>query len=677
MDGRVSEPSVVKQSDDDVLAEARERFREARDADEENRFVALDDLKFLWNYKDWQWPTEAKQLRRNRPCLTENRLPQFVRQIVNNQRANRPSITVVPADSQAGPEVAKIIEGVIRHIEQWSKADLAYDNAFEAAVSSSVGYFRITTEYVDDESFEQEICIRPIENPFSVYDDPRYQMPDASDRKYCFVTEMVDRKEFEAEYGFEPTSIDEVAVGDDWAMWFERDQIRVAEYWRLRTETKTIEGPPSFGQEEPQTRDVKKSIVEQFLMTGDRIIKRTEWPGTMIPIIPVFGEQKNIEGKKLRKSLIRDAKDAQRVNNYFLSAEVETTALQPKAPYIGVVGQFETDKERWENAHLENYPYLEVDMVDGAPGLPQRQPPPQFPDGLRSAREGAVEGMKAMMGIYDASLGARSNEVSGVAIDERQQQGDFSTYHFIDNMMRAIRYAGSVIIDLLPKIYSAPRVARIIAPDGQADMIAINTVFIDPQTYQPGIFDVKAGRYDVVVKSGPSYQTQRQAISNGISDLVKAFPPLMQVAGDLLVKNMDFPDADKVAERLAPPPPGAPKPPPPQVMEAQIKAQADQQMAQIKSQSDQAIQMARAQADMQVEQQKVQMQNALEQAKAQYQMQLQAFQHQSQQQVQIEIAKIQAMTDIEVARIKAMLGSGAGIVSSAAAQTGFPVASNP
>ena len=261
--------------DDKVLEEARARFKEACEADEENRHEALDDLKFAWNQNDYQWPAEAKRLRKNRPCLTENRLPQFIRQIVNAQRQNRPSISVAPANSQAAPAVAQVIEGMIRHVEQWSKADLAYDNAFESAVTSSIGYFRIATEYADDEGFDQEICIRPIDNAFSVYDDPRYSLPDGSDRKYCFVTEMVKRDAFEAEYGFTPTDVDG-ATGDDRDLWFSKDEVRVAEYWRVRTEKSTVteklpdpvEGMP---QPEPRTREVEKKVVEQFLMTGDRI----------------------------------------------------------------------------------------------------------------------------------------------------------------------------------------------------------------------------------------------------------------------------------------------------------------------------------------------------------------------------------------------------------------------
>jgi hypothetical protein len=553
--GKVRPSGLSLTEERKILKEARARFKEAVDADSDNRREALDDIKFAWNLDGYQWDVDARRIRKGRPMLTENRLPQFIRQIVNGQRQNRPSISVKPANSQAGPDVAKIIEGMIRHIEQWSKADLAYDNAFEAAVTSSLGYFRVTTEYADDESFDQELCIRPVDNAFSVYDDPDYTLPDGSDRKWCFVTEWVNPDEFESQYGFKPSDVREVGKGDDLKDWFDESKgVQVAEYWRVRVEKDSVrENVGENVQQETapvaRTREVEKKVVEQFLMTGDRIIKKADWAGVYIPIIPVFGEVKNIEGKKYRKSLIRDAKEPQRINNYFLSAEVESVALQPKAPFVGPAGAFETDAQKWKTANVDNHAYLQYDVVEGG-AAPQRATPPQFPQALREVRMASIEAMKACMGIYDASLGARSNETSGIAIENRAHQGDQSTYHYIDNMVRAIRYAGTVVIDLLPKVYDAPRVVRILQPDGQASMVAINSIFVDPRSMQAKHYDLSAGRYDVVVKAGPSFQTQREENADALTLLIKAYPPSAQVLGPLLVKNMDFPDSDEAAQEL-------------------------------------------------------------------------------------------------------------------------------
>ncbi len=527
--------------------------------------------------------------------LTENRLPQFVRQVVNAQRANRPSINVSPADGAARKDVANIIEGVIRHIERWSRADLAYDNAFEGAVSTGVGYFRIATEYVDDMSDEVEVVIRPIENSFSVYEDPSFAIPDGSDRKYVFVTEWVDRDEFEREYGFEATGIGEVAgLGDDATLWFKDERVQVAEYWRV-------------------VKEGRAKKVEQYLMTGDKIIKKSDWAGKYLPIVPVYGEVKSIEGKKYRKSLIRDAKESQKVANFYLSAEVEATALQPKAPWVGPAGSFETDHDKWANSNAVNHAYLQYNIVEG--GMPpQRVDPPMFPAALRETRVASIEAMKAIMGLYDASLGARSNETSGVAIEARAQQGNLATYHYLDNMTRAIRYAGHVIVDLLPSIYDAPRVVRILQPDGQEQMVKVNEVFIDPQSMQQREYPLALGRYDVVVKAGPSFQTQRQEASAKLGELAGKWPELRQVAGDLLAKNLDIPEADKIAERLRPQ-----SELPPQV---QMQMQQMQQAMQQAQQQIQQMQAALTKAALDLEQEqvnksKVEVSLRLEQAKNQ------------------------------------------------------------
>jgi hypothetical protein len=568
MDGNVKAPAKSK-GDDAILEEARERFKLAKDADAENRTAALDDIQFAWNLNDAQWPDSAKKSRAGRPRLTENRLPQFIRQVVNAQRMNRPSITVAPVDSQGDPEVAEVYEGMIRHIEQVSKADLAYDSSFEAAVTGGIGYFRVTTRYVPGEGGNQELAILPIDNAFSVYDDPYYQLPDASDRSWCFVTEWVDRKEFPARYGSDPSPWEEGGTGDQDQDWADEKRVQVAEYWRTNGDA-----------------------IEQFVLTCDRILSRSQWAGTKLPIIPVLGEVKNIEGKRWRKSLIRDTKDLCRVNNYYLSAEVEAVALQPRTPFIGPTGAFETDAAKWATANVANHAYIQYDPVEGAM-QPQRTEPPTFPAAFRETRLGAIEGIKAVMGIYDASLGARSNETSGVAIEARAQQGDLATYHYLDNMTRAIRYAGEVLIELIPKIYDAPRVVRIIAPDGEAAMVAVNQVFVDPRTMQDRNLNLASGRYDVVVKAGPSYQTQRQEASTKIAELVKGYPPLAQIAGDLLFRNLDIPDADKIADRMKP--------------QNELPPQVQQQMQQMQQMMEQGKQYI---ADLEAKLQKAEMTSA-------------------------------------------------------------------
>lgn len=608
-EGASTEPKKPKLSPsamEKILKAGRDFFSRSVEADAWNRAQGLDDLKFVENIDNYQWPLDAQRVRKGRPMMVENRLPQFSRQVVNNIRRNRPAISVIPASEDATDEVAEVLEGMTRHVEQRSRADLAYDGGAESAVKCSIGYWRVVTEYADEMSFDQELAIKPIPNPFTVYDDPDCIMPDKSDRRACIVSERKPRTEFKAEYGFDPAPFEAGTTGDD-IEWYGQDDVRIAEYWRVVYDKKEIYRLPDGTVVEkaqlkgidPETlkslpcREVQVPRVEMHLMTGDKIIETTEWIGRYIPIIAVIGEEVDIEGRKFRKSLVRDAKDSQRTNNYMLSAEVEMVSLTPKVPWVGPKGSFKTDSQKWATMNTENWPYVEYDGQTA----PQRNYPTGFPDGIRQSRMSAIEGMKAVMGLYDASLGARSNETSGVAIENREKQGDNATFHFVDNMIRAIRYGGLVVVDLLPKVYDAARVARTLKADGTAKLQAINQIFIGPDG-QPAQIDISRGKYDVVVTAG-SYQTQRQENRNSMIELGKILPQMTQVAPDLMVKNFDFPEADELARRLkATVPPqilGADNPQiPPEVQQAM---QAVQQQQQQVSQIGQQVEAERAQLD--------------------------------------------------------------------------------
>lgn len=603
-----------------ILKEARARFKLAVEAERENRAAALDDLRFIAGE---QWDDAAKKARGQRPCLTINRMPSFVRQVVNEQRKTRPAIDVIPADGQAAKATADVIQGLVRHIERTSRSQVAYDNAFEYAVSCGFGHFRVTTKYCDDESMDQEIAIERIENPFTVYRDPLSREPDHSDDRFTFVSEMVDPETFEDKYGFRPAKFDEFSTGDGAPEWWEGDDVRVAEYWRVTEEEyelhqlrggDKIEGKltkdqrkqlETIGDPVIRSRKVSRRKVEQYLLTYDRVIKVSEWAGKYIPVLTVVGGELNINGARRLTSLVRDAKEPARIYNYWTSAETEIVALQPKAPWIAPEGSFQGHENEWARANTENLAYLEYVPQPG--GAPQRQFFPGVPQGIREGRMAAAEDIKAVTGLFDASLGARSNETSGVAIRERRAEGDTATFHYIDNMSRAIEQCGRVIIDLIPHVYDTPRAVRICGPDNQEQVVAINQLFIDPRTAQEVQYDLTAGRYDVAVKVGPSFESKRQEMTQAMMELGAAQPQLLQVAGDLILKNMDWPDSEKIAERLKkmlPPqlqetPDGKPPTPspPPEVLAAQEQAKGILQAEQIKAQAV----GQRAQLDAQIE----------------------------------------------------------------------------
>jgi hypothetical protein len=575
-----------------ILATMRKRLEQSLSAYSESRDSELDDLRFMAGSPDnrWQWPQEVLATRgavqgqtiNARPCLTINKLPQHVRQVTNDQRQNRPSGKVIPVDDKADIEVAEVFNGMVRHIEYMSDADVVYDTACDNQVTYGEGYFRILTEYCDETSFEQDLRLQRIRNSFSVYMDPHIQDPCGADAEYCFITEDMPQSEFERNFpNAEPiSSIAIRGVGDEaMSQWIMEDTVRIAEYFYAVYDKATLHlypnnqtayaGSPEARQMEMmgvrplRTREVEIRRIKWMKTNGYEILEENDWPGKHIPVIRVIGNEFEVDGRLYISGLVRNAKDAQRMYNYWVSQEAEMLALAPKAPFIGYAGQFEGYEHQWKTANTQNYPYLEInpDVTDGQGAvlpLPARAQPPLAQTGLIQAKMGASDDIKSTTGYYDSSLGETSNERSGRAILARERQGDTGSYHYIDNLARAIRYGTRQLVDLIPKIYDTQRIARIIGIDGET-----STARIDPMQPEPvrevrnemgviieKIYNPSVGKYDVAVTTGPSYLTKRQEAMDAMGQILQANPNLWAVAGDLFVKNMDWPGAQEIAQRL-------------------------------------------------------------------------------------------------------------------------------
>jgi hypothetical protein len=587
-----SNPPKTSGDDNDKMATMRSRLQMAQAAYSDSREDELDDLRFMAGSPDnqWQWPADVLATRGSvqgqtinaRPCLTINKLPQHVRQVTNEQRQNRPSGKVIPADDNADVQVAEIFNGVVRHIEYMSDADVAYDTACDNQVTYGEGYIRLLTEYCNEETFDQDIRIARVRNAFSVYMDPTIQDPCGADAEWCFVTEDILISDYERMFpdAAPISTLMSQGVGNEsMAQWLAEDTIRIAEYFYKSYEKATLnlypdnqtafKGTPQdatlqamFGKP-IRSREVDRQKVMWMKTNGFDILDEREWPGKWIPVVRVVGNEWEVEGKLYISGLVRNAKDAQRMYNYWTSQEAEMLALAPKAPFIGYGGQFEGYEMQWKTANTTNWPYLEVnpDVTDGAGAvlpLPQRAAPPLPQTGLIQAKMGAGEDIKATTGQYDASLGQQGNERSAKAIVAREKQGDVGTYHYVDNLARAIRHITRQIVDLIPKIYDTQRIARIIGVDGDVDMVKFNPTQKEPvkeirdemgalieKVYNPGV-----GTYDVMVTTGPGYMTKRQEALDAMSQILQSNPQLWAVAGDLFIKNMDWPGAQEMAERF-------------------------------------------------------------------------------------------------------------------------------
>lgn len=614
-------------SDDELLKSARSRYALARDAWRENRDAARDDLIFR-SGSQWDDVTKSKREQDRRPCLTFNRLQQHVQQVTNDQRQNRPSIKVHGVDDEADPDTAKVFQGVIRHIELNSGADAAYDTAVDGAAGEGWGYFRALTEYCDPLSFDQEILIKRIRDRFSVTFDPYSQEPDGSDANYAFIEDSIPKEDYLARYGESKLASDGAWSGfeQDHPEWVLKDSVRIAEYFykEFRDDTllqlssgKTIlksqlpEAPGSLGVDpatgapvtlmvgkdgQPVSRPTRIPKIHWCKTNGCEVLERTTLPGHWIPIIPVYGTEHVIDGKVIRKGLVRDAKDPQRLYNYMKTAEAEMIGLAPKAPYLVEHTQIEGFENQWDTANTDNHPYLKFRSYD-ADGrqlpAPQRQTFEPAVGAIVQSSLGAAEDIKATTGQFDASMGRQSNETSGKAILARANQAQTSTFHYTDNLTRSMRHLGRILIAWIPEIYDAERTIRIIGEDEAPRVVKLNAEF--EENGKTVHYRTDIGKYDVTVDVGPSYASKRQEAAETMLELAKASPQVMQSAPDLLVGKMDFNGAKEVADRLKKTlPPGLaedqqgakPIPPEVQAQMAALAQQNEQLQAELKAATD-------------------------------------------------------------------------------------------
>ena len=558
---------MPNQRHEDILHTARERFKLVSDAESEMRREFLDDLYF---FNGDQWPPDVAAERRaeGRPCLTINRLPQFVHQVVNDIRQNDPAALVQPVGDGSDKETAEVFQGLIRHIQRQSKADTVRSYGANYAVITGRGWYRITTDFESEDSFDQEIFLRRIKAQGSVYMDPLAKEPDYSDAAWAMITTDYLPDDFDRAYpGAEHSSLEDFrSIGDHGLRWAPGGMIRVAEYFYVEIEDIEIaavaDGRGGFitvpldqippGVQIWKQRTSQQRTVKHCEITGMEVLNERIWPGKWIPLIPILGEELEIDGRTYLSGMVRNAKQAQQAYNYWTSCETEMIALAPKAPFIGPIGFAEGRETQWQQANRKNFPYLEYNPINvqgTLAGPPQRMTYSPDVAALAASRAQAGEDLMHSTGIYRDNLGAPSNAQSGRAVLARKQEGDTANYHFMDSLGTAIHHEARMYIDLIPKIYDRPgRVARIIGEDGADKQVVLNQEFEEKGILR--IYDLSAGRYDVAVEIGPSYPTQRAEAAASMMALTESYPPLMQIAGDLIVRNMDWPGADDIADRL-------------------------------------------------------------------------------------------------------------------------------
>jgi hypothetical protein len=607
--------SMKKTAEQTIVDEARDAIADSYEADRHNRLEMATDLRFVAGD---QWPSTVRTERdaAGRPMLTFNLMPQFIRQVSNDVRQADISIKVSPVDDNDDPELAELYNGILQQIQYRSSAKHVYANAAESQIACGMGYWRIVTQYTNDDGFDQEILLKRIANPLSVYMDPGAIEPDRSDATWCAITEMVPRKSFKARYPkAQETDIDVTSDSTTAFFWSTRDAIRIAEYWKRTdvpkvigiTNTTNPDGTPIVDETgkpieaktidvtgmDPKllemagirTRKAKGYKVEQWIVSGKEVLEGpNEWAGSHIPIIAVVGEEIPLENLTVVRGMVRSARDPQQLFNFQMTAGAESVALAPKAPYLVTPTMIGPHKAQWDAANTTPRPYLVYTPDDNAPGgRPIREHPPEMPTAMMQMSQMSHDLIKSVTGIHDASLGAQGNETSGRAIRARQMEGDTANFHFKDNLEASLAYCGRQLIELIPKVYDNERVLRITGDqDKEERPVTINTVGPGPDGLPMKINDLSAGNFDVRVTIGQSFATKRLETMDSMMQLLSSIkdPNIANAVTYLAVKNMDWPGAEDAAKMIknALPPglladpedPSTQPPPPPDPMQDPI-----------------------------------------------------------------------------------------------------------
>ena len=591
---KLSDKKMSQEETDKILKQFVTDFDLAFTAESRNRIDMVDDLRFA--ALD-QWPDDVKKERSDRPMLTLDHIGQSIRKVMGGIRQSMPSIKVDPIDDGADKETSDVLEDLVRQIEQSSNARNAYLNAAKFQVKCGYGVWRVGTVMNDDDMFDQDITINPIKNPFTVYFDPDAIKPQKQDGRFVVISNTMSKDAYEAKYDKKiPSSIPNQGLGETQERWYSSDSVRIGEYFVKKKVKKKITQlsngsviPTDEITEEDiqlyseqgvspvREREVDTNEIHWYKLTAFEILEHAVWPGKLFPIIPVYGEEENIEGETEYRGIVRAAKDPQRMYNYWNSAAAETIALQPKAPYLVTKDQIKNYKGFWEKANTENLPYLPYEPDSKAPP-PQRIAPPTMQSGLLQQAAVSAQDIQQATGVFEAAQQPNAENRSGRAVIALQQEADLGTSLFMDNLAGGIEHTGRVIIELIPKYYDTQRMIRLRGEDDSVNFVEINKPMLTPDGMRIQN-DLTRGKYDIRVGVGPSYKTRRMEAASSMVELARVFPQVLQVAGDLVAKNLDWPGADEMAERLK-------KLLPPGIIEEELDE--EQQAAQQQQQQQQA-----------------------------------------------------------------------------------------
>ncbi len=555
------------EDEDEFLLEMRERYDNGVGFDQHNIDAGQDDARFAIGN---QWDSQVEDMRRqkNKPVLTFNRVMAFVGQVLGERLVNETEIRVYP-DKGGTKEAASIIEGIIRSIFKNSDGDLARNEAQKYQVIGGRGVYALAVKYSGDDVFEQEIRIEQVADPYSAVFDPLSIDPTAGDAEWGFLSDDIPLDQFKKRWPkAAPVDFATSQLWNKRGYWCQADTVRIVSYWAMVTEgTKVLamtqDGitrdvtawmeeeyligrpyemvPPVASKPDGSlyVREVPNRFARLYICSGNQILDGPyDYPISSIPIYRVSGWEVN-DGERLQRwGLVRFIKDAQRLYNFFRSVQAEQLVSAPRNKWLVTQAAIAGYENKWRASPTNDDPFLQYNG-DEPPPVPI--PPPPADQALMEQAITSAQDMKDISNIHEAALGMPSNEVSKVAIQQRQMVSNIGTFIYQDRLRMADERCAKNIMELVPHIYDTPRIVRIVGADSKTTMQVINSGELD---------NVTIGKYDVTVSVGPTTITKRQQAAEQMMAFVNAMPQVAPGVMDLVAEAQDWPKSDEFAKRF-------------------------------------------------------------------------------------------------------------------------------
>lgn len=546
----------------DDFSMVTKRLKEAQDSEQDLREAAKEAQLFI-TAPNGQWEPEWYDKCRDKPRYTFDQTTPIVKQIYGDIRDSDFAVEVEPRDTNATKDYAQFREGLIRNIEKISNARYVYSNAAKNMVVGGIDHWLLETDYVDENSFDQDIFIKPIYNSaFRVWFDPAAQERDRSDAKYAFLLSSLTKNDYDEQFP-EGSGL---GVGDSSQseVYYEKaDQIEIGHMYYKKNKPKWLI-KTNFGR--VFTLEEYEEVRDALAMAGEYETDRKQRTDTTvymrkfdgggwladeeetvfdsIPIVPVYGNYNVIENKPIYHGAVMKLMDAQRVFNYSLSREIEEGALAPRAKLVMTPKQIEGHTDELRTINVNSTPVL-LYNPDAEASPPYKIDGAQINQGLRVLSEGMRDIIGQNAGIFAAGMGDNPNLQSGVAIERLQDKSNNMIGDYIEAMEIAITRTAQLINEALPKVYTPERQVRIANADGTFDISVVGQVVGDKV-----INDLTRGKYDVTVSAAPSFASRQSETVNAFINLAQVDPSIMQIGSDVLLKNMRAAGMDEVADRV-------------------------------------------------------------------------------------------------------------------------------